>query len=39
MTIEGYLVEPAIIVPENTVDVVVNESGQVFAQIGGPDAA
>jgi flagellar basal-body rod protein FlgG len=35
VTAEGYLVEPAIIVPENTVDVVVNETGQVFAQIGG----
>jgi flagellar basal-body rod protein FlgG len=35
VTIEGYLVEPAIVVPENTVDVVVNQSGQVYAQIGG----
>jgi flagellar basal-body rod protein FlgG len=35
VTAEGFLVEPAIIVPENTVDVVINETGQVFAQVGG----
>lgn len=33
VTIEGYLVEPAIIVPDNTVEVVVNQSGQVFARV------
>lgn len=35
VTIDGYPVEPAIIFPENTVKVVINESGQVFAQVDG----
>ncbi|GGB60129.1 flagellar basal-body rod protein FlgG [Roseibium aquae] len=35
VTIDGYQVEPAIVFPENTIDIVVNESGQVFAQIDG----
>lgn len=38
VTIDGYTVDPAIIIPENTVEVMVNESGQVLARIGGePD--
>lgn len=35
VTLEGYNVEPAIIIPANAVDVVVNQSGQVFAKIDG----
>ena len=35
VTIEGYLVEPAIVVPQNTLEVVVNQSGQVFARVPG----
>ncbi|WP_372426216.1 flagellar basal-body rod protein FlgG [Salinarimonas chemoclinalis] len=33
VTMEGYLVDPAIEVPENTVEIVVNQSGQVFARV------
>ncbi|MGJ3263788.1 flagellar basal-body rod protein FlgG [Salinarimonas rosea] len=33
VTMEGYLVDPAIQVPENTVEIVVNQSGQVFARV------
>ncbi|MTH96615.1 flagellar basal-body rod protein FlgG [Roseibium sp. RKSG952] len=35
VTIDGYPVEPAIVFPENTIDIVINESGQVFAQVDG----
>ncbi len=35
VTMDGYLVEPAMTVPPNTVDIQVNESGEVFALIGG----
>ncbi|KQP55223.1 flagellar basal-body rod protein FlgG [Methylobacterium sp. Leaf399] len=35
VTLEGYTVEPAILLPANAVDVVVNQSGQVFAKIDG----
>ncbi|MBX3579389.1 MAG: flagellar basal-body rod protein FlgG [Rhizobiaceae bacterium] len=35
VTIEGYSVMPAITVPENAVEVIVNKSGQVFARIDG----
>lgn len=35
VTIDGYPVEPAIVFPENTIDIVINESGQVFAKIDG----
>ena len=35
VTLEGYTVEPAILIPANAVDVVVNQSGQVFAKIDG----
>jgi flagellar basal-body rod protein FlgG len=33
VTPDGYLVDPTIIIPEGTVDVTVNESGQVFAKL------
>ena len=35
MTLDGLLVDPAITVPANTSEVIVNESGQVFARVGG----
>ncbi|KQO69555.1 flagellar basal-body rod protein FlgG [Methylobacterium sp. Leaf469] len=35
VTLEGYTVEPAITIPANAVDVVINGSGQVFAKIDG----
>jgi len=35
VTIDGYQVEPAIVFPENTINIVINESGQVFAQVDG----
>lgn len=35
VTVDGYAVEPAIVVPEDAVDVIVNKSGQVFARIEG----
>ncbi len=34
VTIDGYTVDPSIIFPSDTVDVMVNESGQVLARIG-----
>lgn len=37
VTLDGFAVEPAINVPQGTVEVVVNDSGQVFARIGGED--
>ena len=33
VTADGYTVTPAITVPENTVEVVINQSGQVFARL------
>ena len=33
VTVDGYTVEPAISVPPDAIDVVVNESGQVFATL------
>jgi hypothetical protein len=30
---EGYAVDPAILIPQNTTQVTINESGQVFAKI------
>jgi flagellar basal-body rod protein FlgG len=33
VTIDGYNVDPAIIVPQGTVQVTVNESGEVFAKL------
>jgi flagellar basal-body rod protein FlgG len=35
VTIDGFTVMPAITVPENTVEVIVNKSGQVFARLDG----
>lgn len=35
VTIDGYRVMPGITVPENVTEVIVNESGQVFARIAG----
>src|SRR5690606_31196115 len=33
VTVDGYTVAPGIVIPENTIDIVVNKTGQVFAQI------
>ena len=33
VTADGYTVEPAIIIPQGTVEVTVNESGQVYAKL------
>lgn len=30
---DGYLVNPAVVVPPNAVDVIINESGQIYAKI------
>ena len=38
VTLDGYLVEPAILVPEGTIDITVNESGQVYARDSRADA-
>jgi flagellar basal-body rod protein FlgG len=38
VTADGYLVDPAITVPADTVEVVVNKTGQVFARIDGQTA-
>ena len=35
VTLEGYAVDPAITIPQNAVDVTINQSGQVFAKIDG----
>lgn len=35
VTMDGYAVEPAIIFPDDTVSIVINESGQVYAQVDG----
>lgn len=35
VTIDGYTLDPAIIIPQNTIDVVINESGQVYAKVDG----
>jgi len=35
VTLEGLLVTPNITVPENTTDVIVNQTGQVFARVAG----
>lgn len=34
VTIDGYEVDPAIIVPAETIEIMVNESGQVLARMG-----
>ena len=35
VTLEGYTVDPAILIPANTTQVTINESGQVFAKTDG----
>lgn len=35
VTIDGYLVQPQITVPPDTVEVTINEAGQVYARIDG----
>ncbi|MGV7034632.1 flagellar basal-body rod protein FlgG [Methylobacterium symbioticum] len=35
VTLEGYLVDPAILIPNNTTELTVNQSGQVFAKVDG----
>ncbi|NDV85748.1 flagellar basal-body rod protein FlgG [Aurantimonas aggregata] len=35
VTLDGFEVEPAINVPQNTTEVIINESGQVFARVDG----
>ncbi len=35
VTSQGYLLEPAITVPQDTVSIEINETGQVFAKIDG----
>lgn len=34
VTVDGYVVQPAMTVPEGATDIVINETGQVFARIG-----
>jgi flagellar basal-body rod protein FlgG len=38
VTLDGYALNPAIIIPPNTVDVTINESGQVYAKVDGQAA-
>ena len=33
VTVDGYSVQPDIVIPENTVEVIINESGQVYARL------
>ena len=33
VTLDGYLVDPAVTVPQGTVQVTVNQSGQIFAKL------
>ena len=35
MTADGYELQPGLTIPENTIDIVVNQAGQVFATIDG----
>ena len=35
VTVDGYNLQPGIVIPENAVDVIINDSGQVFARIAG----
>ncbi|UUP16809.1 flagellar basal-body rod protein FlgG [Nitratireductor thuwali] len=37
VTADGFPVNPAIVVPEGTVEVIVNKTGQVFARIDGQE--
>lgn len=34
VTVDGYLVSGGIVIPENTSEIVINKTGQVFARIG-----
>ncbi|MCB1555684.1 MAG: flagellar basal-body rod protein FlgG [Alphaproteobacteria bacterium] len=38
VTTQGYQLDPNIVVPQNTISVEVNETGEVFAQISGQTA-
>ncbi len=35
VTLDGYVVQPEITIPQNTLEVVINKTGQVFARISG----
>jgi len=35
VTLDGYTVDPAITAPSGTTDIIVNESGQVYARVAG----
>ncbi len=35
VTLDGYTLNPPIIIPANTLDVTINESGEIFAKIDG----
>ena len=35
VTLDGYTLNPPIIVPPNTLDVTINESGEIFAKVDG----
>jgi flagellar basal-body rod protein FlgG len=37
VTIDGYEVDPAIVFPPETTDIVINESGEVYAKFSGED--
>jgi flagellar basal-body rod protein FlgG len=37
VTIDGYLVQPAITVPADAIEVIVNETGEVFARLSSGD--
>lgn len=39
VTMDGYEVDPAIIIPADAVEILINESGQVMARIGGEAVA
>ena len=39
VTADGYVVQPAITVPQNATEVIINETGQVYVRIGRNDAA
>lgn len=38
VTMDGYQVQPAILVPANTIGITINESGEVFAKVDGQQA-
>jgi len=35
VTMDGYEIQPAIIIPQNTIEVTVNQSGQIYAKVDG----